>query len=328
VKPPSARGTLSAHLLEELRRDEPRIDSSVAADDGDDEQLALWVLHALHYTGLDGVPEAHEWHPDVLAVRIALERALEHRLRERHPGHELPADLPTDVGADRLAEELFAFIAGHDGPSVASYVQRQASTEQVLQLLRWRSLYHLRESDPTAFVVPRLDVRTKAALIELQYDEYGGGDPNRLHSHLFARGLAACGLDPTPGAHVDEVPAEVLELNNAMTLFGLHRRLRGAALGHLAAFEATSSLPSRRMAQGLGRLELPDEMIEYYQEHVEADAVHEQLAVRTICGSLLDDDPGLVDDVFFGAFSCLDLESRMAARLLDEWADRPREEAS
>ena len=76
-----------------------------------------------------------------------------------------------------------------------------------------------------------------------------------------------------------------------MSLFGLHRRLRGAALGHLAAFEATSSLPSRRMVAGPRAARLPDEMVDYYAEHVEADAVHEQLAVRTICGALLADEP-------------------------------------
>jgi hypothetical protein len=316
------RGTLSAHLLEELPADEPRIDTSVRADDHADEQLSLWLLHALAYTGLRGVPADHEWPPDVLSVRVRLERALKDRLRERFPGHDVPTD-PT-----KRAEDLFAFVAGHDGPSVATYVRRQATREQVLELLRWRTLYHLREADPTAWVVPRLGVRAKAALMELQYDEYGGGDPNRLHSHLFARGLAACGLDPTPGAYVDEAPTEVLELNNAMTLFGMHRRLRGAALGHLAAFEATSSIPARRMAQGLARLELPAEMIEYYEEHVEADAVHEQLAVRTICGSLLEEEPALAEDVYFGAFTCLDLEDRMATRLLERWADEAAEEAS
>jgi hypothetical protein len=324
MRTPTARGTLSTHLLEQLPADEPCLDPALAADDVEDEQLALWLLHALHYTGLDDVPDGHEWHPDVVAVRVRLEGALEGRLRDRFPGHDLSPDLPVT----ELAEELFAYIAGHDGPSLASYVHREATTEQVRQLLRWRSLYHLRESDPTAFVVPRLGVEPKAALMELQFDEYGGGDPNRLHSHLFAKGLAACGLDPTPGAHVDEVPVEVLELNNAMTLFGLHRRLRGAALGHLAAFEATSSTPSRRMAQGLGRLGMADELIEYYLEHVEADAVHEQLAVRTICGSLLVDEPELLDDVVLGVFTCLDLEDRMAARLLEEWADSTREEAS
>jgi hypothetical protein len=104
-----------------------------------------------------------------------------------------------------------------------------------------------------------------------------------------------------------------------MSLFGLHRRLRGAALGHLACFEATSSVPSRRLALGLERLEMPREMTDYYTEHVEADAVHDQLAVRAICGSLLESEPELLDDVFFGAFTCLDLEARYAGWLLDRW---------
>jgi len=156
--------------------------------------------------------------------------------------------------------------------------------------------------------------------MELQYDEYGTGDPNRLHAHLYARGLEANGLRSEYGAYIDDVPTEVLEQNNAMSLFGLHRRLRGAALGHLAAFEATSSLPSRRMAQGLDRLGFSQEMIDYYDEHVEADAVHEQVAVRLICGSLLEVEPALTDDMFFGAFTCLDLEDRFAGAMLDRWA--------
>jgi hypothetical protein len=190
----------------------------------------------------------------------------------------------------------------------------------VRELLSVRTIYHLKESDPTAWVVPRMPVGPQAALMELQYDEYGAGDPNRLHAHLFARGLEACGLRPEYGAYIDDVPREVLEQNNAMSMFGLHRRLRGVALGHLAAFEATSSLPSRRMVQGLDRLGFPLEMIDYYDEHVEADAVHEQLAVRVVCGTLLDAEPALVDDVFFGAFTCLDLEDRFAAAMLDGWA--------
>ena len=45
--------------------------------------------------------------------------------------------------------------------------------------------------------------------------------------------------------------------------------------------------------------------------------MHEQLAVRTICGALVEAEPTLADDVFFGAFTCLDLEDRVATHLLD-----------
>ena len=79
-------------------------------------------------------------------------------------------------------------------------------------------------------------------------------------------------------------------------------------------------LPSRRISQGLARLELPASLIHYYDEHVAADAVHEQLAVRAICEALVAEEPHLVDDVFFGAFTCLDLEDRVAQRVLDDLA--------
>ena len=307
---PKARGELSEALFDALRSESEVGSLHLRPTDRDDAHIALWATYELHYAGFEDVDDEREWDPDVLGLRRRLERDFEAELRARHT--ETTLDEP-------FAEGLFAYIADHDGPSLAAYVQRKADREQVLELLRHRSIYHLKESDPVAWSVPRLPTAPKAALMELQYDEFGGGDPNRLHAHLFALGLEASGLRADPYAYIDDVPVEILELNNAMSLFGLHRRLRAASLGHLAAFEATSSLPSRRMAQGLARLELPQEMIAYYEEHVEADAVHEQLAVRTICGALVAEEPQLVDDVVFGAFTCLDLEDRYAQRMLDEW---------
>ena len=92
-------------------------------------------------------------------------------------------------------------------------------------------------------------------------------------------------------------------------------------MGHLAAFEMTSSLPSRKMAQGLDRLGLAGPMAAYYDEHVEADAVHEQLAARDICGTLAEDEPDQVPEILFGAFTCLDLEARFATALLTTWEE-------
>ncbi|MDQ4051327.1 MAG: iron-containing redox enzyme family protein [Actinomycetota bacterium] len=313
---PKPRGDLSEALFATLRTapDESTLALVPAASDASDAALALWVLHELSYRGFEDVVEEAEWDPRLLAVRRDLERDLERRLRDRWPGH--------DPDGDDFAVDLFAYVEGHDGRSLARFVQTQASKEQVLDLLRFRSIYHLKESDPTAWVMPRLPVPAKAALAELHYDEYGAGNPNRLHHHLFARGMEAVGLRSEYGAYLDDAPLEVLEMNNALSLFGFHRRLRGAALGHLAAFEATSSVPSRWMAQGLDRLDMADEMIAYYTEHVSADAVHEQLAVRSICSGLVEAEPEQYGEIFFGAFTCLDLENRLATLLLDRWAPR------
>jgi hypothetical protein len=60
-------------------------------------------------------------------------------------------------------------------------------------------------------------------------------------------------------------------------------------------------------------------MAAYYDEHVEADAVHEQVAAHDICGTLAEDEPDQVGEILFGAWTCLDLEARVAAALLSSW---------
>lgn len=311
---PKPRGVLSEWLVARLA--EPGLTGEAPAPDSrDDESIALWTLHELSFRGFEDADERAEWDPGLLGVRRDLEEALEERLRSRWS----EAGRAAAPRAGGVPEALEALVAEDDGPSLADHVRRHADRDQVLELLRQRSVYHLKESDPSAFVVPRLPVRAKAALMALQFDEYGDGDPNRLHSHLFARGLEAVGLRAEYGAYVDDALTENLEMNNAGSLFGLHRRLRGAAMGHLAAFEMTSSLPSRKMVQGLDRLGLAGPMSDYYDEHVEADAVHEHLAARDICGTLAEDEPDQAEDILFGAFTCLDAEARFATVMLDAW---------
>ena len=310
---PKPRGPLSEALISALLRGGDARPVEVGPGDAEDAALSLWILYELSYRGYDGIDDRLEFDPELVRVRRTLEDDLEQRLRERWPG--CPAYEPEQG----FAAAFFAMIEADDGPSLARFVQRKASVEQAVELLKHRSLYHLKESDPVALTLPRLPAAPRAALAELQYDEYGGGRPERLHAHLFAEGMAAMGLDATEGGYVDEAPLEVLEQNNAMSLFGLNRRLRGASVGHLAAFEATSSLPCRKMAQGLERLGLPAEIQAYYLEHVEADAVHEQVAVRMICEPLIAAEPDTEDDIWLGAWSCLDLEARIARRLLEQW---------
>ena len=57
----------------------------------------------------------------------------------------------------------------------------------------------------------------------------------------------------------------------------------------------------------------------FYDEHVEADAVHEQIAAVDMCGSLVAEEPWLRDDVLFGAACALAVDGLAAADLLAAW---------
>ena len=170
-------------------------------------------------------------------------------------------------------------------------------------------------------MVPRLAGPAKAALVSVQHDEYGAGRGDRMHEALFAALMEELDLDPTYGAYVDAVPAPTLAVTNLMSLLGLHRRWRGAAVGLFAALEVTSSPGSRRLSQAFARL-VPRGTAgrRFYDEHVEADAVHEQVLRHGILRDLLDREPGLAADVVFGMSAWLHLEDVMAAHVLGAWS--------
>jgi hypothetical protein len=322
---PFPRGPLSSLVYGWLAKPLPADVDVAAARDAissssecltdDDFQLALWVMYELHYAGFDDVDDRWEWHPGLLEVRALLEEVFEQSLRE------LTAQTVQTTMADDgpLAERLFGLTTDFEAPPLSRYIQRHATREQMLQLLRHRSVYTLKEADPHTFAIPRLSGGPKVAMVEVQYDEYGSGRPERQHARMFADTLTACGLSARYGAYVDELPAISLAVNNAMSLLGLHRRLRGAAVGHFAAVESTSAMPSRRYADALARLDFPPIAAAYYEEHIEADSAHEQLAVRDVCTALAESQPELEADIVFGAAVCLHLDALAAGELLATW---------
>jgi hypothetical protein len=156
-------------------------------------------------------------------------------------------------------------------------------------------------------------------MVEIQADEYVGGRPDRVHAVLFAKALRALGLDDTYGAYLDDIPGVTLATVNLMSLFGLHRRWRGALVGHLALFEMTSSLPNGRYARGLRRLGAPDDALDFFEEHVIADAVHENIAAVHLAGGFAELEPERAPDVLWGARALLELDTRAGRHMMDAW---------
>jgi hypothetical protein len=308
---PEPRGAASAALLSSLRLS-PFAFAAPFPDDFEDLQLALYCCYELHYRGFDGVDSRWEWEPSLLAFRAALEREFEAELRASVAGFDAPGDV--DV-------ELRELARGDEGPSLSKHVERDAPLWQVREFMVHRSAYQLKEADPHSWAIPRLWGAPKAALVEIQADEYGGGRPERVHAELFRRSMVAVGLDGDYGAYLDAIPGVTLATVNLMSLFGLHRRLRGALVGHLALFEMTSSIPNRRYAAGLRRLGLDGDATAFFDEHVIADAVHESIAAVDLAGGLVRQDPSLASDVVWGARALLELERRWAAHVLAAWSE-------
>ncbi|MFJ7017580.1 iron-containing redox enzyme family protein [Streptomyces sp. NPDC101117] len=312
---PEPRGPLSAAVMGLLRGERDVDVPSPAASEpyGDDLQLALYVLYELHYQGFDGVPDEREWDSGLLAVRGALE--------DRFLG-ALRADVPVGHGDSAWAALDELQIEPVDGTgSVSHFLRDEGTAAQLREYAALRSLYHLKEADPHAWVIPRLYGRAKAAMVAVEFDEFGGGRADEIHAQLFADLMTDLGLETAYGRYLDAAPAEMLATVNLMSLFGLHRALRAALLGHFASVEVTSSPGSRRLAEALRRVGAGPAAVRFYAEHVEADAVHEQVVRHDVIGGLLEEEPALEADVVFGIRATGHLEDRLADRLLAAWRD-------
>lgn len=171
---PDSRGPLTQQLFAALTEvpDSPvKFDLRLRVADplaDDDLQLALYVCYELHYSAIDGVDERWEWAPSLLGFRAVLEGEFQRGL----DGLALQSSAAEagDVGGS-----LQRIVAEDDGPSLSRYVETQASEEQFFELVLHRSAYQLKEADPHSWAIPRLSGAPKAALMEVQSDEYGEG---------------------------------------------------------------------------------------------------------------------------------------------------------
>lgn len=311
---PRPRGRLSGAIIARLAQGSPG-DSTFpepqVPDDAWDEdwQLALYVCYELHYRGFAGIDEHWEWDPQLLRLRGSLERGFLAAVRE-----ELGPDAPLQEQLDEL------LVAPVDGNGPSYHLLERGERWQAREYLAHRSLYHLKEADPQAWAIARLHGPAQAAMVAIEYDEYGAGRGERAHSTLFARMMADFGLDASYGYYLDAAPAPALAVVNLMSLFGLHRKYRGALVGQFAGVEITSSPGSDRLARAFERLGAGPDGTAFYREHVEADAVHEQVVRHGVIGALLDQEPQLERDVAFGLAASTLVEDRLAAHVMACWA--------
>ncbi|MEO6085473.1 MAG: iron-containing redox enzyme family protein [Umezawaea sp.] len=308
---PAPRGPLSEAVVTGLRAkpsDAPWPLAHGCDPLGEDAQLALHVCYELHYRGFDGVAAEWEWNPELLRLRSVLEQGFERELRSAVDG------------GDDLAGVLDALLVEPvDGAGVSHHLRDRGEWWQLREYLVHRSIYHLKEADPHAWVIPRLQGRAKAALVAVEFDEFGGGRGEDMHSRLFADLLEAADLSPHYLHYLDDVPVHIIAAVNMMSLFGLHRRLRGALVGHFAAAEITTAPSAQRMAKALERMGAGEACTRFFTEHIEADAVHEQIMRRDVIGDLLDREPELTADVVFGIQATEQLEQRLGDHLLGSW---------
>ena len=221
---------------------------------------------------------------------------------------------------------LRAIAEADEGPSLSKHLERDGTLEQLHEFVVHRSAYQLKEADPHAWAIPRLHGPPKAALVEIQADEFGGGRAERMHAQLFADAMDALGLDARlrrlprahPGDHARDGEPHV-DARPAPPPARRDRRPPRAVRDDLRRCR-TAATPTRCGASGFTDVRATA----FFDEHVEADAVHEAVASVDLAGGLVRQEPELAGDVLWGARALAALEARWARDLLDAWERGPQ----
>lgn len=315
---PAARGPVSAHvrsvLVGHVASDAPPPEVHEVPLGDEDQTLALYLLYELTYRGFVDVKDALEWNVGLLALRTRLEETFLVALHREVDMPEPSGDVVTDL-RDLLE-------AGGDAPSVSGWCRDHGGHVHLVEQAVHRAPYQLKEADPHSWLLPRLHGEPKSALVRIQSDEYGEGRQRDAHAELFALHMDRLGLESAYGHHLDAVPGPSLATVNLISLFGLHRRWRAAAVGHLALFEMASVPVMANFSAALRRLGYDSWTRLFYDVHVVADAEHQSVAAHDLAGGLVRQDPGLAGDVLFGAAALQHLEALVASRTVAAWEDR------
>jgi hypothetical protein len=312
---PEPRGPVSERLLASLRSSPHQIAAPVVSTSDaildEDLQLSLYCCYELHYQGLPGVNDDWEWEPSLLELRRRLETAFEDQLRSALPDHwgMSSADVPHALQS----------LSSGEGFSLSAWLLEHGNRFHAREFTIHRSGYQLKEADPHTWGIPRLTGRAKAAMVKIQSDEYGDGVAAEMHASLFADAMAALGLDPTYGAYLHRLPAVTLATTNLISMLGLHRRFRGSLVGHLASFEMNSVGPMSRYSSWLKSLGVPTEGRRFYDVHIQADELHQHIALDDLVGGLLEAEPDQASAVMFGARAVALVESAFADHLVSAW---------
>ncbi|NLA34824.1 MAG: iron-containing redox enzyme family protein [Actinobacteria bacterium] len=313
---PRPRGPLSTWCLERIAHNTDAPHPGVAGIDplGADAQLALYLSYEVHYadpvfTWFD------EWDPLLTELRVALEHSTELRLASMLPDRPAVANDPTRPASERL----LALIEADSSPSLSRAALR-ADLGQLREMVRQRSLYHLREADQHMMAVSRLSGAAKQLFVEIQAGEYGVDRPGfRMHSDLYALTMRELDLDDSVNFYLDEANAESLLLCNLISLFTFNRRWAAAAVGHLASFECTSVEPMQRYVDAFAAAGASQDARRFYAVHILADAHHETVAVKLV-DALAARQPERVDQLLFGVECALLVEAMFARAVLDGWS--------
>jgi hypothetical protein len=186
-------------------------------------------------------------------------------------------DRPIDYADFRSRIETMSNPPQAALPASVDFLAQQANRAQFTCMIEHFALDRLTEAQSFLPILPRLPFTAQMPLMRILIDEFGCGNLQHMHSHLYAKLLAELGADANLDRYVEKGLHEVFEFVNIFHWMTKRTQHVEYFLGALAWFE--SVLPSffAPYVAACERLEIREHT--YFTEHIHIDSFHAQNAL-------------------------------------------------
>lgn len=177
---------------------------------------------------------------------------------------------PVLIAGDVL-DGLRALAARDRLPAVYHWLATSATREEAVRFLALEGGPDGGFDDLVAACQIGLTGEPKVELARNYWDELGNGTPDRVHTVLHDRLVAALGLPRLPRG---EQPVEALERAALGGLLATNHWLQPEFLGALGLTELQAGPRCRMVLRAFDRLGAPDDAYPFYVEHADVDPRH------------------------------------------------------
>ncbi len=223
-----------------------------------------------------------------------------------------PASLPESV--EEFSEWFLTTAGDHEQPEFCRYLGDEATLPEIALFVAAEELVDGKFDDLVAMVQVGMTGPAKMTIAENYWDEMGRGDPEQVHTTLFASSSAyMIDLLASHGVGVDGVGVDGLEsaeiYENACLLmyYGIHRHLVLRALGAMGVLEQSASPRFEAMVRGCARAGAPDHVIEYQRLHIHVDANHGKEWFENVLLPLAGTSPEALREICVGVRTRVDV---------------------
>ena len=156
-------------------------------------------------------------------------------------------------------------------PAAYEWLAREATWPEAVRFLALEGGPDGGFDDLVAACQVGLTGEPKVELARNYWDELGNGSPERVHTALHDRLVAAIDM---PRVCVADQPTEALERTALGGLFATNHWLQPEMLGALGLIELQAGPRCRKVLAAFDRLSAPDDAYPFYVEHAEVDPRH------------------------------------------------------